>query len=329
MTLPTLLNLSNIVVVDVLKRNLHSKSVEKEAEHICQSLGIYRENLRDYNTMSGYLFPTTSPEKLLAITLFNNLLFYIDDCLDRNDTHTPSQTERLKRFQRLIDTFRTGNVQDKSDILENATAYIRNILYPLAEERWFYRFIKNTRSHLDATTYNATDALTTGREVLFNQFIELRQHDSGMVPTVDLIEFASGFYLPDYVHEDPFIVQLKSEVTLASALMNDIFSYHREVIVQGSNFNLIAVVEKAYQLPFEPSLDYSVRYINHIIQSFLDKEKHLPIYGEIYLDSHLKGYYTALKDQINAAWHWQLSGTNRYRSAHSPFEQLREPLLEI
>ena len=326
MTTHTTLGLSDLIVVDALKKSRYAAIAEAKAEQACRALGIYLPNLRDYNTMSAYLFPYTSADKLFAITVFNNLLFYIDDCLDRNDGATPDSAYRMSLFARLIHTFTSGEVRHKGDVLEEATAYVREVMLPLADKRWLKRLIANTKHHLEATTASSGVERALGGKALLEHFMHVRQHDSGMVPTVDLIEFASGVYLPDEVHRHPTIVAAKQETTLAAALMNDIFSYHREVILQGSDFNLIAVMGKAYGLGFARALGYSIDTINGIIASFLAREEALPVYQDPQLTQAVRDYYAMLKDQINAAWHWQLVGTNRYRASDSPFEELRHKL---
>ncbi len=320
---PIYLSLSDITVIDSLKKNPHASKVEQEAERHCQSLGIHLNNLKDYNTMSAYLFPEASCERLLAITVFNNVLFYIDDQLDRNDSQTPDYEYRQQLFSRLIHTFLTGEVGDSRNVLEVATKSVRDLILPLASKQWLMRLIANTKKHLDATTYDSGVRLAKNGNELLEYFVQIREHDSGMVPTIDLIEFANDFYLPDFVHQHPVILQAERATTSAAALMNDIFSYHREVVLQKSDFNLVAVMSRAYKSNFEEALDASIRFINQKIEDFLALEAKLPQYGDDVLDANICAYYYGLRDQINAAWHWQLYGTNRYRSPESPFEELR------
>ncbi len=140
-----------------------------------------------------------------------------------------------------------------------------------------------------------------------------------MVLTVDLIAFSAYIYLPDEAISHPLIQEVILECIRSAALMSDIFSYHRKCILMGSDFNLIAVIQCAFDLLFEKALDPSIGFINDIIRSFLEKERRLLTFGDEGIDNRMQAYDQGLKDQIIAAWHWQMSATNRYRSPDSPF----------
>ncbi|MEM9953204.1 MAG: terpene synthase family protein [Chloroflexota bacterium] len=321
-------SLSDILYAGPCQVNTTAEQAERTAEAFCKELGIYLPNLSEYNTMSAYLFPHTSYERLFAIIVLNNLLFYIDDQMDRNDAegNIPSEIEQRRMFDQIVRIFKTGHVQDNQDRLQVSAKAIRDLFLPLSDPRWLKRLIENTEKHLKATTYDSgVQSNRTGRN-LVEHYIAVRDHDSGMVPTVDLIEFASNIYLPDEVLAHSVLQEAMLECTRVAGLMNDIFSYHRECVVMGSDFNLVAVSQHAFGLSFERALDYSIGVINENLESFLAKEANLPSFDDESIDALVHDYYHGLKDQIIAAWHWQLSGTNRYRSPESPFEELRHML---
>lgn len=315
-----LLTLSDMIVVNELKRNTHAAQAEYEADCISEELGIKLDNFDEYNTMSAYLFPNTSHEQLLAIIMLNNLLFYIDDLWDRNDDDVIDDITRRNAFEDIIDIFRFGTVKDNTNVMQVAALKIRDLLLPIANKAWLQRLIVNTQRHLKATTYDIVDIENKDNMMLTSRYIELREHDSGMVPTVDLIEFAQGIYLSDEILADSVIQKAIQCCIQSAALMNDIFSYEKEVINMESRFNLVHVIMTSENLTLDEAVHESVLLINEIIQTFLDLESQLPAREDVRL------FYHGLHDQINAAWHWQYVGTNRYRSPESPFEELRNLL---
>mmetsp|Transcript_28513 Transcript_28513/g.46044 ORF Transcript_28513/g.46044 Transcript_28513/m.46044 type:complete len:139 (+) Transcript_28513:316-732(+) len=136
-----------------------------------------------------------------------------------------------------------------------------------------------------------------------------------MLPTVDLVEYAYGCYLPGAVRQHPDVQKAVSLSVLISCLMNDLFSYEKEVLRYGSRFNLLAVMMNANDLTFDEAVDCAVRKLNNLMDAFPATTPDLE-------GADLKLYYQALRDIVNGAWFFQIS-TNRYRSRSSPFPELR------
>src|SRR5690606_9756520 len=113
-----LFTLSDIIVVNDLKRNVHAPQAEYDASCISDELGIKLDNFDDYNTMSAYLFPDASYDQLLAIIMLNNLLFYIDDLWDRNDDDVVDDITRRNAFEDIIQIFRFGEVKDENNVMQ-------------------------------------------------------------------------------------------------------------------------------------------------------------------------------------------------------------------
>lgn len=313
------LSLCDIRVIDSLKKNPHAARAETQATIACQELNIKLDNFDDYNTMSSYLFPTADYNELLAIIMLNNLLFYIDDLHDRNVEGVMDNVTRRNMFEDIIEVFKTGLIKDSTSLMQAAGFGIRELFMPYADKRWLKRLIENTQKHFIATTYNVSDIQDIGR-LTVDKYIELREHDSGMVPTVDLIEFANNFYMPQDLLDNEVIQKAISCTTRSAALMNDLFSYEKEVIDLDSDFNLIAIYMQSLGLSFEEAVHRSVEDVNADIDLFIELRDYLPD------DEIAVSFYDALADQINAAWHWQYVGTNRYRSLRSPFPELRNLL---
>ena len=104
-------------------------------------------------------------------------------------------------------------------------------------------------------------------------------------------------------------------------LMNDIFSYEKEVLTHHSRFNLLAVLQEVDGIPFSEGLDYAVRILNEYTAAFMDMYERIPHFDDATINRNLRLYYEGLANMINGTWHWQLS-TNRYRSYNSPFPEL-------
>jgi hypothetical protein len=59
-----------------------------------------------------------------------------------------------------------------------------------------------------------------------------------MHPTIDLLEFANALSVPDVVRCHPVLDELRKCTIYVAAMMNDLFSYHKETILPNQRFNL-------------------------------------------------------------------------------------------
>src|SRR5688572_14923500 len=85
MVIKPTLTLTDIQLID--DERLHPQA--PEAHHFMRLMTdkfeVTLSSFYEYTSMSSYIFPKTSMERLLTIGLVNNLLFYIDDTFDRNN----------------------------------------------------------------------------------------------------------------------------------------------------------------------------------------------------------------------------------------------------
>ena len=139
---------------------------------------------------------------------------------------------------------------------------------------------------------------------------------------------ANNLYLPEEVANHPFVKKMEDAVANIGGLMNDIFSYEKEVIQFNSAFNLIAVFERYEKLSFTDALHESIKVVNDNIQTFLDGEANPHDFGDERLNKMVCDYVRHLRYQINATWHWQ-KDTDRYYSTTSPLPELRLPTEEV
>ncbi len=94
-----------------------------------------------------------------------------------------------------------------------------------------------------------------------------------------------------------------------------------------SRFNFVRVLMDTRDIPFSEAVHATVQLINTLSAEFQALEAVSPIFNDVQLTTQAQRYMRGLRDQLSAAWHWQIS-TNRYRSPSSPFELLRVPVPE-
>jgi hypothetical protein len=280
--------------------------------------------------MTAFMFPSTSVERLVATNLWLDYLWYIDDSYDRNTAHEYSEKElEIRRVYEMSVRI----------ICDGASPAFEHVLFPVSQaihaqfKRLAYhpdwlgkRFKFYLLHHLKAATYTSQDILSDGK-VDVQKYMELREVDSGMYAAIMLIELAFNIYLPDDVLNHPYIQKMIRLCARICTFSNDLFSYEKEVIKLKSDFNLLKVLMDARDYSFDEAVHESIRIVNELSEEFLREESTMPDFGSAEVNRMATLYVQGLKDHSVSAYHWQMS-TNRYRSPHSPFPELRLMLPE-
>jgi hypothetical protein len=318
--------LSDILLIDGKRTNPHAQEAQQKAKEYCKEAGIYLDNFDGYNSMCAFLYPDATAERLTAVIIIMNFLYYVDEVYERHARQQTDRTEDLylrEVFDNCTRIMLYGIQPTSEHELYKACSLIHKVVIPLSNVEWLQQFIFVTLQHLKATTYTLEDILKTKGGDPIQQYMDLRVLDCGMRPTMRLIEFANDFYLPEEIKAHSFIHSVEEPTGNIAGLMNDLFSYEKEVIAFGSRFNLVALLEDYRGLNFEGAVDQAVEIVNRFTRDFLECEKAIPDFGSDEVNKMVQQYVQALHDQINATWQWQIS-TDRYRSRQSPFPELRD-----
>ncbi|WP_245401297.1 terpene synthase family protein [Nocardia albiluteola] len=197
--------------------------------------------------MTPYLHPhTITVERMRIIGIFNAILFWLNDTVGRekfahlsaDEQHRALET--VERLCRLLESRHTGA---KPAAVEVATSELLALLTRHADPGWLVRFLGSTIEHLRPAIRDQ-NARARGGLLSVVGYIELRARVSGMYPAIGLCEFARDEYLPWERLPARLGVGLRRLQLLTveiGALMNDLFSFEKECIVDGSDFNLVPV----------------------------------------------------------------------------------------
>lgn len=318
-----MLSLSQLNLAQSFPMRLHPQyqEIESVVEAICQSLDIKLPHYSNYQSMPYFMFPDTSVERLMALSLLSNLLYYIDDLYDRHKAQPHPEAALLPaRFKRVIKIFAQGQsaMPDEYHRLYDAALALHHQFLLLSNDKWFSDFVFILTSHLMATRPLSQQEDYAGVQDYFC----VREHDGGIWTSIKSIEFAGHFFLPDEICAHPHIQHMSVLCGRIATLTNDLFSYEKEVIRMGSNFNLVSVLMQTESLTFEQAVQRSIDSINEDIDQFLMACEMRPDFGSDDLNAKVDQYVQGLHDILSATWHWQMS-TDRYRSATSPFVELR------
>jgi hypothetical protein len=302
--------------------NSHASAAEAQVEAFAHECGLYLPQLSQVNTMAGFMYPTANLERLTLIGKMMFLLFYIDDRygdLGAAQGLEPPDPAVVNRIQLCIWAFRTRQALT-NDPLAVAFARLRLEMDAYADPSWMDRFNVSLGNHLICAMRPSTFGWNLARQTL-KSYLIIREHVSGMFPAVDLIEFAIGKCLPVSLVADPHVKALVLACVRIGALSNDIFSYPKEVLDGGLRLNLVEVLRTVNRVTPTEALDRAFDLVNGFVDEFF-KLCTAPFIWDEEAQLSREMYIEAIKHQISATWHWEMN-TNRYRSAQSPFLELR------
>ncbi len=327
-------SLSDLEVIGPVQIHPQAEEAERRIEQYCHQLGIHLPHFDEYTTMSSYLFPHASLERLVVIDVLTNLLYYIDDIYSMNRGEdergdAPDSATMLRIFTNCLaildnGTLKDGEAVDMTEPLYRTMKALHDDMRRLAPDVWRKRLVASLEDHFRHSLL-PVDAIMTNGFLNLEKYVYVREHDSGMHPTIDLLELGLDIFIPDEIRRHPVLDTLRVCTMRIGGLMNDIFSYHKEVVKLRSHFNLIVVFMQSENLDFDEAVDRAVEFVNGFTRTFLEYEQKLPDFGDAKLNHDVRLYVQGLRDQIIATYHWQMS-TNRYRSADSPFPELRHML---
>src|SRR5437588_4820114 len=152
------LSVSRIMVVGEPQRNPFAAQAEAAMREFTQKRNVQFSNFEHHCTMSAFLFPTASLERLTTIGKLNCLFFYIDDSVvshtlnEVNKVQTDSMTAASKQEElaSLGLIFRSGQLPPVPTNLQLALYEVRQEFLAQSGENtgYFSRFLDSAEQYL-------------------------------------------------------------------------------------------------------------------------------------------------------------------------------------
>lgn len=278
---------------------------------------------RAFVELDGYVYPYCSLERLGVVGGFNQWLYFLDDQYDDHpESHRDLEAIRGV-MQRGVDLLSGAALQQKPTPFERYSRAYRRELSALMPIGFFERFVKHVRDYLfDGSLVGLGHWLR--RETLgLDAYIELRALDSGVYPVIDCIELAADLRLPAAVLTEPVLAQMVHAAVRHVALANDVFSFEKETLLNGSTVNLVHVLRVRENRSIESAAQRAADIVNGFADTFCRLEQRLPRY-EPALDAQVRAYVAGMKHWMRGNVDFSMQSA-RFRSGSSPFRELSMP----
>ncbi len=220
--------------------------------------------------------------------------------------------------------FRTGELPDHPSLIQQAFVEMRKEVLQQSTAEWFEIFTDGIQGYITAVIQREIELQRGDKLILtdMNSFLDIRLRDTGGLHTCQLIELTKNAFLPAELRNHEQIKYLTWLAIAMASLVNDIFSYHKDVVLEKSDFNLIKILMDTQKLSFDEAVHESVKIVNNYAALFVEQRAQLPVWGQ-QEDCVAKQYVDGLAEMMSGNVYWHAT-TNRYRSPDSPFVELQK-----
>ncbi|TFK51361.1 terpenoid synthase [Heliocybe sulcata] len=167
---------------------------------------------------------------------------------------------------------------------------------------WHARFQEHLHGFHEAHAQIARDREYNAVPDL-ESYIDLRRYSSGLEMAFDLIEYAEGLKLPEFVFDDPVVQELRQNAIDIVSWSTDIFSYSTDQS-HNSSHNLVSILMSERRLTLQGAVNYAGTLVKSYIETFIENESELPSWGDPRIDEDVRLYVRGLRDWTVGSIHW-------------------------
>lgn len=220
----------------------------------------------DFALLCAYTHPECDAETLALVTEWYIWVFYFDDYFLAEFKHPQHRVEAVRYLERLEEfmpepgcTAPEPANASEAGLLD---CWLRTL--PAMTADWRRRMRLSTHNLMVESLWELDNIV---RERVANpiEYLEMRRRVGGAPWSANLVEFAADAEVPDRFAGTRPLHVLCETFSDAVHLRNDLFSYEREVRVEGENANLVLVLERFLGLPTQRAADL----VNDLITSRL------------------------------------------------------------
>jgi hypothetical protein len=214
---------------DVVRRGLVRGDDVRRFEHFMQ--------------LDALMYARASFPALIVCGGFNQWLFFLDDQYD-NHADVASSEERVREIiDRAFDALSSGRLSSSTSAFDDFSATVGRRIRARASTQLWHRFLEDTHEYLYRGSRVAVSHWAQALSPA--DYRPLRRLDSSMNAVVDMVELAHDSELSAAELRDPRIRELRQLACDHVAFLNDLASYHKEVVRAGSAFNLLHCIALA------------------------------------------------------------------------------------
>lgn len=224
----------------------------------------------DYALLCSYAFPDVSSDKLSTITDWYTWMFYLDDYFVDAFKRTGDMARAkayLARLPQFVPVYLSQDVPEPTTSTERGLADLWSRTAPTMSHEWRCR-IRSGIEELLAGSLQELRHVTAQHTTNPIEYLEMKRKTSGGRVAACLAEFIEGAELPAAVADGPTVRALVDAVNDSGLLLNDLFSYEREVADEGETANMVVVLQEFLSCDIQQAVDMTNDMITARVRQF-------------------------------------------------------------
>lgn len=310
----------------------HAAALQKSVQAFGESHGIWLKHAAHYITCALYLFPTAHIYRMYPVLQNCAIDFYLNDTMGREvfpHLSAAGQAEASAIVQLMADCEACLQPSDLHPVVE-ANRQMLLDMQRTSPAAWFNEFLRLYAYHIEVTHRDCNTG-GVGKIPTVAEYIDDRCHISGMHHTIAMIEYSEGQFLDWHWLENAGIARplqrLRYVTAAIGCLMNDLFSFEKEVIDNDSDSNLLMVIAlNDPSLSLRDVILQSAAMVRDLLLEFLEGVELIRTRSYALLPADaaaidvLENHLSGLERCVQASWIWQVH-TPRYKRAHSIWQE--------
>jgi|GEM_PF-493009 len=324
-------------------------------DQFCKEFGMHpdsevlKERIREFGEANGcwlpgakhhiscalYLYPGADTYRMFCMMKNLTLGFYLNDVMGRDTfCHLPPDRQASARAMTLRMSQLDAELRLEADAepLEVVNAEILREFRDHSPQWWFEQFLEVYRYHI-GITHTDGNVIAQGRIPGITEYMDYRCHLGGVHHILMWIEFSDGAFLDwETLRRHGLAQPLKRlhwVVAAFAGLSNDLFSFEKEVIDNGSDSNLVMIValnENGYTL--EDAIGRAAGIVKGLLLELLSLLDFFAAESGKLMETHrslgmqLRAHREGIVRCVQAVWLWHCY-SGRYKRAESLWVETR------
>ncbi|GGZ99781.1 hypothetical protein GCM10010371_68870 [Streptomyces subrutilus] len=296
-------------------------SIERDSRAWMDRYHLYTSDIdrawviaRHYAEAMARIYPEGLTDRVALTARWLHWIFYVDDVRMETAVNVTklasaiSLTSHLLRVMESPATEPTAEQTGPVAALQSLMASVQAVATPTQ----LHRFVEAHRKWFHAILWG----MAAPTPASLDEFLHLRMLNAGGAASLSWSEITTGEEIPGDEFHSPAMRALQESSFLMMALDNDLLSYNRESLIDGTHINIVMVLARLNDCPPEQALHQAVAMRDRLTTLFLRlREQEFPR-----LSAPAKAYVADLDYAIRSNLDWG-SNSARY-TAVTPRTQL-------
>jgi germacradienol/geosmin synthase len=259
--------IEEFVLLAPRRENPQAAEIEARSLALAERLGLVtpanQARFEAFNSLGRHVYPHASVERGVLCAMWCNWLFFFDDMHDEE----PRSRDDQSHVRRMVDhalALLSGARRPTGTPapLDALLLEFRREAMAIAGAAWLDRLWCVTADHMSLGVLPALRNWGTSRTPPLREYLSQREHDSGVMTALDLIEPANAIRLAPEVRDHPIVLKARRAASRTVGFFNDIVSFPKEVLRHKNPNNLVHVLMREHDWSLEMAVREATELAN-------------------------------------------------------------------